>query len=57
MSDFFKWLGDFCPLVLWWVIWVLVLPMRFFLLVLMPANAGNWGHPMRTLYQFLAFER
>ena len=57
MSDFFKWLGDWCPVILWGAIWISVLPMRLFLLVLLPKNAGDWGHTMRPLYQFLAFER
>lgn len=57
MSDFFKWLGDFCPLVLWGVIWISVLPMRLLLLVLLPKNASDWHHPAHPLYQYLAFER
>ena len=57
MSDFFKWLGDYVPVILWGAIWVSVLPMRLFLLVLLPKNSENFYHPMHNLYQFLAFER
>jgi len=57
MSDFFNWLGDYCPIILWGIVWVAVLPMRLFLLVLLPKNAGTYGHSARPLYDFLAFER
>jgi hypothetical protein len=57
MSDFFKWLGGWCPLILWGAIWILVLPMRLFLLVLLPKSASDWHHPLHPLYQHLAFER
>lgn len=57
MSDFFKWLGDWCPLVLWCLVWAAVFPMRFLLLILLPKNAKDWHHPMHRLYQALAFER
>ena len=57
MSDFFKWLGDWCPTILWGAIWISVLPMRLILLVLLPKNANDWHHPAHPLYQYLAFER
>lgn len=57
MSDFFKWLGDWCPAILWGAIWICVLPMRFLLLLLLPKNSGDWHHPIHPVYQFLAFER
>lgn len=57
MSDFFDWLGDWCPLIFWGPIWLLVFPVRLFLLILLPANSKHWAHPMSNLYQFLAFDR
>jgi len=57
MSDFFKWLGDWLPFILWCVVWASVFPMRFVLLALLPPNSKEWHHPMNSLFQFLAFER
>ena len=57
MSDFFKWLGDYLPVILWGAIWIVMAPVRLFLLILLPFNSDDRYHPMHPLYQFLAFER
>ena len=57
MSDFLKWLGNYLPLFLWVIVWLIVLPIRLFFLVLMPMNSSSWKHPMNNLYNFFAFDR
>lgn len=57
MSDFFKWLEDYCPAILWGAIWICFLPIRFSLLALLPKGSERWSHKLHSLYQFLAFER
>jgi hypothetical protein len=57
MSEFFDFIGDYTPVIVWWFVWACIAPIRLGLLIALPFNADrryNWAYPV---YQFLAFDR
>jgi hypothetical protein len=56
MSDFFEWVGDYLPAILYFVVWVVCVPFRFLFLFVLPKGAEKRYHPLNPVFQFFAFE-
>lgn len=57
MSDFFDWIGEITPTLLWLVIWACVAPIRLTFMLCLPRNADKRYHWAYPVYEFFAFER
>jgi hypothetical protein len=56
MSGFFEWLGEYAPLGVLLILWVVVLPLRLVMMLLLPLSAKNTYHWLNPVYEFFAFE-
>lgn len=56
MSVFFDWLGDYIPLGIMLIIWVVVFPIRLVVMLLLPLSAKSSRHLLNPVYEFFAFE-
>ena len=57
MSDFFDFIGDYTPMIVWLFLWACAAPIRVLLLLILPRNAFKGYNFANTAYEFLAFER
>jgi hypothetical protein len=56
MSVFFDWLGDYIPLGIMLIIWVVTAPVRVMVMLMLPLSAKSSRHPLNPVYEFFAFE-
>jgi hypothetical protein len=56
MSNFFDWLNDYVPLAIVIIIWLIILPVRLSILMLLPSSAWRGSHFFNPVYEFFAFE-
>lgn len=57
MSEFFDWLGDFTPTIIYFVLWALFAPFRFAVMLALPRNSERRYHLCNGVFEFFAFER
>ena len=57
MSEFFDWLGNFTPTIIYFVLWVALAPIRFAVMLVLPRNAERRYHALNGVFEFFAFER
>ena len=56
MSVFFDWLGDYLPLGIMLIIWVVTAPVRVMVMLALPLSAKSSRHLLNPVYEFFAFE-
>ena len=57
MSDFFEWIGEFTPAIIWFMLWASAFPIRVMCMLVLPRNAENRYHMLHPVYDFFAFYR
>jgi hypothetical protein len=56
MSAFFDWLGEYVPLGIMLTIWLVVVPFRVVVMLVLPYWAKKSYHRLNPVYEFFAFE-
>lgn len=56
MADFFDWLGNFTPTIIYFILWALVAPLRLAVMLVLPRNAERRYHALNEVFEFFAFE-
>jgi len=56
MSNFFNWLSDYVPSIVWIIVWMITLPVRLLVLLVLPLSAWRGSHFFNPVYEFFAFE-
>ena len=56
MSEFFDWITDFTPALVYILIWGLLFPIRITVLLVLPHGAKKGYHALNPIYEFFAFE-
>lgn len=56
MSEFFDWITDFAPAVVFLIIWGLLFPIRIAVLLVLPYGAKKGYHALNPVYEIFAFE-
>ena len=57
MTNFFDWIGEGLPLLLWLILWVCAAPIRVAFMLCLPYGANHYRHWANPVYEFFAFER
>ena len=57
MSEFFDFIGDYTPAIVWLFLWACAFPFRLAFLLVLPRNAVRRYNFANPVYDFFAFDR